>query len=98
MQYLCTPRLNRKNERILFRRRENRVCPRILIRPGAKLVRYLHWSASQAPFPEQEEGVFNFTYVRAHVRVHTVELLACARMLMRMFVPPASWTSTSSTS
>ena len=32
-------------------------------------MRYLHWSASQAPFPEQEEGVFNFTYVRAHVRV-----------------------------
>lgn len=28
---------------------------------GAKLVRYLHWSASQAPFAELSEGEFNFT-------------------------------------
>ena len=28
---------------------------------GAKLVRYLHWSSSQAPFAELQEGVFNFT-------------------------------------
>jgi hypothetical protein len=34
---------------------------------GAQLVRYLHWSRSQAPFPEQQEGVFNFTLTDEYV-------------------------------
>jgi hypothetical protein len=34
---------------------------------GAKLVRYLHWSHSQAPFPEKEEGVFNWTLTDQYV-------------------------------
>ena len=34
---------------------------------GAKLVRYLHWSSSQAPFPELQDGVFNFTLMDEYV-------------------------------
>ena len=40
---------------------------------GAKLVRYLHWSHSQAPFPEQVEGVFNFTLTDEYV----MDFMAC---------------------
>ena len=40
---------------------------------GAKLVRYLHWSSSQAPFAELEEGVFNFTKMDEYV----LDFLAC---------------------
>ena len=40
---------------------------------GAKLVRYLHWSHSQAPFPELVEGVFNFTLTDQYV----LDFMAC---------------------
>ena len=40
---------------------------------GAKLVRYLHWSSSQAPFAELEEGKFNFTKMDEYV----LDFLAC---------------------
>eukprot|EP01052_Picozoa_sp_SAG31_P027035 SAG31_NODE_2497_length_5598_cov_3.904710_5_plen_452_part_00 len=40
---------------------------------GAKLVRYLHWSHSQAPFPELAEGVFNFTLTDQYV----LDFMAC---------------------
>ena len=40
---------------------------------GAKLVRYLHWSHSQAPFPELEEGNFNFTLADQYV----TDFMAC---------------------
>eukprot|EP00937_MAST-01D_sp_MAST-1D-sp2_P007533 g7533.t1 len=41
---------------------------------GAKLVRYLHWSHSQAPFPELQEGVFNFTLTDQYVE----DFMSCA--------------------
>ena len=40
---------------------------------GAKLVRYLHWSHSQAPFAELQEGVFNFTTMDEYV----LDFMAC---------------------
>lgn len=42
-------------------------------RLGANLVRYLHWSHSQAPFPEQKEGVFNFELADEYV----LDFMAC---------------------
>eukprot|EP01047_Picozoa_sp_COSAG01_P071741 COSAG01_NODE_11216_length_1980_cov_1.772993_2_plen_397_part_00 len=44
---------------------------------GAKLVRYLHWSASQAPFPETQEGVFNFTAMDQYV----LDFMNCSNAL-----------------
>ena len=40
---------------------------------GAKLVRYLHWSSSQAPFAELQEGVFNFSKMDEYV----LDFMAC---------------------
>lgn len=40
---------------------------------GAKLVRYLHWSHSQAPFPEDTEGIFNWTLTDQYVE----DFMAC---------------------
>ena len=34
---------------------------------GATFTRYLHWSASEAPFPELEPGIFNFTLCDEYV-------------------------------
>eukprot|EP00929_Paragymnodinium_shiwhaense_P034939 TRINITY_DN18959_c0_g1_i1.p1 TRINITY_DN18959_c0_g1~~TRINITY_DN18959_c0_g1_i1.p1 ORF type:complete len:495 (+),score=39.92 TRINITY_DN18959_c0_g1_i1:86-1570(+) len=56
---------------------------------GARMVRYLHWSSSQAPFPELEEGVFDFNLTDEYI----ADFMACrnAEDSVFNFDAPPKW-------